>query len=166
MAIMCLGVGLSAARGLNRGTLLIPMYLLWNMLFRGGGGLWALLVFAPLRAAPVGREQGRAGGVTRAADVAPARRLEAGSASLVVLDDGGLGFRDRPDRWPAAVAGQAPGPWVLVKMSAPVAAGALWEHLLRWHRDRLAVVVTVNSPNVAPNSGMTRKNSAVLRTKP
>ena len=36
-----------------------------------------------------------------------------------------------------------PGPWVLVKMSAPVAAGALWEHLLRWHRDRLVVVVRV-----------------------
>ncbi len=27
MAIMCFGVGLSAARGLNRGMLLIPMYL-------------------------------------------------------------------------------------------------------------------------------------------
>lgn len=60
MAIMCLGVGLSAARGLHRGLLLIPIYmafmiiapppgsgpavdrtttsyLLWNMLFLGGG---------------------------------------------------------------------------------------------------------------------------------
>ena len=60
-----------------------------------------------------------------------------------MLDDAGLGFRDRPDRWPAAVGGETPGPWVLVKMSAPVAAGALWEHLLRWHRDRLVVVVRV-----------------------
>ena len=72
MAIMCFGVGLSAARGLHRGTLLIPMYmafmiiapppwsghtavdrtttsyLLWNMLFWGGGALWAVLVFPPL----------------------------------------------------------------------------------------------------------------------
>ena len=72
MAIMCLGVGLSAARGLHRGLLLIPMYmafmiiappawsghtavdrtstsyLLWNMLFLGGGALWAALVFPPL----------------------------------------------------------------------------------------------------------------------
>ena len=39
--------------------------------------------------------------------------------------------------------GETPGPWVLVKMSAPVAVGALWEHLLRWHRDRLVVVVRV-----------------------
>lgn len=65
MAIMCFGVGLSAALGLHRGLLLIPMflafmiiapppwsghaaadrtstsYLLWNMLFLGGGALWA-----------------------------------------------------------------------------------------------------------------------------
>jgi hypothetical protein len=71
MAIMCFGVGLSAAQGLHRGVLLIPMYLafmiiapppwnghtvdrtnpsylLWNMLFLGGGALWAALVFPPL----------------------------------------------------------------------------------------------------------------------
>ena len=72
MAIMCFGVGLSAAQGLHRGLLLIPMflafliiapplwsgltavdrtstsYLLWNMLFWGGGALWAALVFPPL----------------------------------------------------------------------------------------------------------------------
>ena len=72
MAIMCFGVGVSAALGLHRGLLLIPMflafmiiapppwsghtavdrtstsYLLWNMLFLGGGALWAALVFPPL----------------------------------------------------------------------------------------------------------------------
>ena len=71
MAIMCYGVGVSAARGLNRGMLLIPLflawmiiapppwsttpvdrdsttYLLWNMLIWGGGALWAVLVFPPL----------------------------------------------------------------------------------------------------------------------
>ena len=72
MAIMCFGVGLSAAQGLHRGLLLIPMflafmiiapppwsghtavdrtstsYLLSNMLFFGGGALWAALVFPPL----------------------------------------------------------------------------------------------------------------------
>lgn len=68
MAIMCFGVGLSAARGLNRGLLMIPLflalllvappswngaaadrnsttYLLWNMVIWGGGGIWAMLVF-------------------------------------------------------------------------------------------------------------------------
>jgi hypothetical protein len=72
MALMCFGVGLSAAQGLHRGMLVIPMYLafliiapppwsgltaadrtntsylLWNMLFLGGGALWAALVFPPL----------------------------------------------------------------------------------------------------------------------
>ena len=72
MAIMCFGVGMSAAQGLNRGLMLIPMYLafmiiapppwsgltavdrtstsylLWNMLFFGGGTLWAALVFPEL----------------------------------------------------------------------------------------------------------------------
>ena len=72
MALMCFGVGLSAARGLHAGMLLIPMYLafliiapppwsgltaadrtstsylLWIMLFFGGGALWAALVFPPL----------------------------------------------------------------------------------------------------------------------
>lgn len=72
MAIMCFGVGLSAAWGLHRGMLLIPLYLsfmiiapppwsgltavdrtsttylLWNMLFLGGEALWAALVFPPL----------------------------------------------------------------------------------------------------------------------
>ncbi len=80
-------------------------------------------------------------GVTRAAVDAPAGRLGTGTAGLVVIDDAGLGFRDRPDCWPAAIAGEDPGPWVLVQMSAPVASGPLWEHLQRWHRDRLVVVV-------------------------
>jgi hypothetical protein len=72
MAIMCFGVGLSASQGLHRGLMLIPAYfaffiiapppwsgltaagrtstsyLLWNMLFFGGGALWAALVFPPL----------------------------------------------------------------------------------------------------------------------
>jgi hypothetical protein len=72
MALMCLAVGLSTTRGLHRGMVLIPMYLafliiapppwsglttvdrtstsflLWNMLFLGGGALWAALIFPPL----------------------------------------------------------------------------------------------------------------------
>ena len=72
MALMCFGVGVSAAQGLNRAMLIIPLYLalmiiapplwsgftavdrtstsylLWNMLFLGGRGLWGALVFPPL----------------------------------------------------------------------------------------------------------------------
>ncbi|HTY72305.1 MAG TPA: FUSC family protein [Actinomycetes bacterium] len=85
MALMCVGVGLSAARGLSRGTLMLPVlmasmliappswsgqtvdrttpsYLLWMTLFLAGGALWANLVFprllrgrAPSRAAASNR---------------------------------------------------------------------------------------------------------------
>ena len=80
-------------------------------------------------------------GVTRAADVVPARRAGCG-AGLVVVDDAGLGFRDQPDRWPAVVAAEKAGPWLLVRTTAPVASGALWEHLLAGHRGRLVAVVS------------------------
>lgn len=52
----------------------------------------------------------------------------------------GWGSGTRPGCWPATVAGESPGPWVLVQISAPVASGPLWEHLVAWHRDRLVVV--------------------------
>jgi hypothetical protein len=72
MALMCFGAGVSAAWGLHRAMVSIPMYLtvmivapppwsgltaddrtntsylLWNMLFLGGGALWAALVFPPI----------------------------------------------------------------------------------------------------------------------
>jgi len=87
MALMCLGVGVSARVGLHRGTLMIPVlmasllvapptwsgdpvsrttasYLLWMTLFMGGGALWANLVFprllrnrAPSRAEPAARSE-------------------------------------------------------------------------------------------------------------
>jgi hypothetical protein len=61
---------------------------------------------------------------------------------IVVLDDANLGFRDRPDLWPQAVAKTEPGPWILVKMAKPVAQGKLWEHLFRNHANHLIVVMT------------------------
>jgi hypothetical protein len=65
-------------------------------------------------------------------------------AGLVVLDDAGLGFRDRDDLWPQAITAEGCRPWILVKMAAPVAQGTLWEELHRNHADRLVVVITVN----------------------
>jgi hypothetical protein len=64
-------------------------------------------------------------------------------AALVVLDDADLGFRNRPEWWPAALQG-GNRPWVLLKMSDPVAQGALWEQLHREHAARLIVVMTIN----------------------
>ena len=81
MAIMCGGVGVSAAWGLHRGMMLVPLflacvmiappvwgsvpvdrnatdYLVWSMVIWGGGALWAALVFPPLlrKMKPIPRE--------------------------------------------------------------------------------------------------------------
>jgi hypothetical protein len=63
----------------------------------------------------------------------------ASDASVVVLADGGFGFRDSPDAWPTAALGGAK--WIVLKLSAPAAEGALWEHLVSHHQERLVVVV-------------------------
>ena len=66
------------------------------------------------------------------------------AADVVVIDDAGLGFRDRPELWPAALTAESAKPWVVVKVSRPVAQGPLWEHLAERHSGRLIVLMTVN----------------------
>jgi hypothetical protein len=66
------------------------------------------------------------------------------AASLVVLDDAGLGFRSKRELWPASLTAPGSRPWVLVKVSRPVAQGELWDHLSAHHTDRLIAVMTVN----------------------
>jgi hypothetical protein len=66
------------------------------------------------------------------------------AASLVVLDDAGLGFRSKREVWPASLTAPGTRPWVLVKVSRPVAQGELWDHLSAHHPDRLIAVMTVN----------------------
>ena len=77
------------------------------------------------------------------------------AADLVILDDADLGFRGKPELWPAvlglgdaaaapASARREPRPWVLLKMACPVASGELWRRLLRKHAGRLVVVMTLN----------------------
>ena len=66
-------------------------------------------------------------------------------ADLVVLDDAGLGFRDHPELWPAALDNRGDErPWVLLKAARPLADGPLWERLHGEFSDRLIVVATVD----------------------
>jgi hypothetical protein len=65
-------------------------------------------------------------------------------ADIVILDDAALGFRDRNDLWPKAIKDSAHNPWVVLKMSKPVAQGPLWEHLLEHFAERLVVVTTID----------------------
>ena len=62
-------------------------------------------------------------------------------ADIVVLDDAGNGFRDAEDTWPQALTTAGRKPLVVHKMSCPVAAGKLWDLVLRDHADRTVVVV-------------------------
>lgn len=65
-------------------------------------------------------------------------------ASLLVLDDAALGFRQYQQVWGEALKRGENAPWVILKMTRPVADGPLWNHLHRHWADRLVVVVPVN----------------------
>ena len=69
---------------------------------------------------------------------------EPAAPEIVVLDDAGLGFRDRRDWWPAAITAKDSQPWIVLKMARPIAQGELWDHLHRYHAERLIVVMTVD----------------------
>ena len=70
-----------------------------------------------------------------------------GNADIIVIDDSNLGFRDQPSLWPKAISHHdenKKAPWIMVKMSPPIAQGALWEHLVSKFSDRLIVVLSIN----------------------
>jgi hypothetical protein len=69
---------------------------------------------------------------------------EVSRASLVILDDAGLGFRDHPEIWRDALSANERSPWIILKMARPVAHGPLWEHLSQRCPSRLIVVIPVN----------------------
>jgi len=82
---------------------------------------------------------------TRYAD-APARTTA--PASIVVLDDGALGFRHRTNEpaWPKEIRDGKSGAvdWVVLKTSAPVAQGDLWRRACQQFCEKLVVVVSAS----------------------
>jgi hypothetical protein len=99
-------------------------------------------------------------GLDRAREPQPVGDAGPDQADLVVLDDAALGFREDHRLWPralglstgtdaagaAAAAGVPPAdaPWVLLKMTCPIADGDLWRQLLSRHARRLVVVMNLN----------------------
>lgn len=69
---------------------------------------------------------------------------EGAEPDLIVLDDADLGFRAHPELWSLLLKRGNRKPWIVLKMSRPVAQGALWDHLHREWADRLIVVMTAN----------------------
>ena len=77
----------------------------------------------------------------------PAPGLDALHPKVLVIDDGGLGFRLKTaDRcWPPLLTSkdEAPKPdWIILKMARPLARGDLWRVLADRWRDRLVVLVS------------------------
>ena len=67
--------------------------------------------------------------------------------SVVVLSEGGMGFRDSPDDWPKEMASAK---WIVLKGAAPLGTGPLWAHLAARHRDRLVVIVSAQELRTMP----------------
>jgi hypothetical protein len=67
-------------------------------------------------------------------------------AKLVILDDANLGFRGNEKLWPVSLTEAGSTPWVLVKMSRPVAdnESPLWNLLCERHAEKLIVAMTAN----------------------
>jgi hypothetical protein len=65
-------------------------------------------------------------------------------ARILVLDDAGFVFRHRASQncWLLPQAGQPDPEWIVLKMSAPVAQGDLWNELIQRYADRLICVVS------------------------
>lgn len=66
------------------------------------------------------------------------------SADVIVLDDVGNGFRNDQRAWPSALKG-ANQPWVVHKMSSPLAEGSLWDALAKSPSEKRLVVVTAEA---------------------
>ena len=62
---------------------------------------------------------------------------------MVIIDDAGNGFRDKPSAWPAAL-NENHDPLIVYKMSRPLVKGELWEKLKNKKSENLFVVVSVN----------------------
>lgn len=85
-------------------------------------------------------------------------------ATIVVLDDAALGFRDSKELWPRAIDKDRPSkPWVILKSAWPIVQGELTDHLLEHFSDRLIVVTTVadvRRSEVQISSGLSWEASA------
>ncbi len=63
--------------------------------------------------------------------------------SCVIIDDANLGYRDRPDAWSSILQASARPRHIILKMSAPLGHGSLWDHLAHECSDVLTVYCSV-----------------------
>jgi hypothetical protein len=68
-------------------------------------------------------------------------------AKFVIIDDAGNGFRDEIDAWPKAIREVGKYPTVILKMSQPLACGALWDHLTLERKANLKNLILIIDAN-------------------
>ncbi|MBK9305035.1 MAG: ATP-binding protein, partial [bacterium] len=69
---------------------------------------------------------------------------EAAPCDILVIDEAGLGFRNRPETWTPHLTDGDPR-WIVLKMSHPACCGSLWTRLLDpGYLDRLIVIISAD----------------------
>jgi hypothetical protein len=63
---------------------------------------------------------------------------------VVVIDDANLGFRDQLEYWTGYFDALKKAPWIIIKMSCPVADGKLWKYLHQKFAKKIIVVMNVD----------------------
>lgn len=76
---------------------------------------------------------------------------------IVILSEGGMGFRDKKDYWPNEET-LAAAEWIILKTTAPLAQGKLWKDLSGQFAEKLIVLVSAHelrkSPGVRISTGL------------
>ncbi len=70
------------------------------------------------------------------------------SPEIVVISEGGMGFRDCPEEWQKERLATAR--WLVLKTTSPVGCGELWDHLATSYRDKLIVIVSARELRKSP----------------
>ncbi len=79
-----------------------------------------------------------------AGDLGQVYPADGSAPAILAVDDSRLGFRDAEQVWSRLVEAQEPPRAVVLKMTAPLTTGPLWQRLSASHADALTVVVPVN----------------------
>jgi hypothetical protein len=66
------------------------------------------------------------------------------NADLIVLDDANLGLRHSPGHWPNVLQNLDSKPWIILKLSPPVAQGELLSYLTDHFAERVIAVVSAD----------------------
>lgn len=66
------------------------------------------------------------------------------NAEIVVIDDENNGFNRSMDFWPQAIRNTSSRPIVIYKMNNPIGTNLLWQHLDRFHIEKMIVVINAD----------------------